>query len=147
MSFVGDAHQLAEHLRRRLAHADVVAEALRHLLHAVEPFEQRHEEDDLLRLAFLALEIAADEDVEKLIRAADFHVGFHHHRIPALHDRILDFVQMHRLAALDAILEILALEHLLERHARVELHHFLEGHHLEPLAVEDGARAARDRGF
>ena len=97
------------------------------------------------RLPFLALQIAPDENIEKLIGAADFHVRLHHHRIPALHDRILDFVQMHRLAALDAPLEILALQHLLQRDARIEPHHFLEGHHLKPLAVEDGARACGSR--
>ena len=44
---VGDAHQLAELLPRRLGDADVVAERLRHLLAAVETLEQRRGHDDL----------------------------------------------------------------------------------------------------
>ena len=99
----------------RLADADVVAEALAHLLHAVEPFEERHHERDLLRLAFLALQIAADEDIEKLIGAADLDVGLHLHGIPALDDRVLDFVEADGRALLETLVEILALEHLLER--------------------------------
>src|SRR5882672_569915 len=48
---VGNTHELAEHLRRRLGNAYVVAERLRHLVHAVEPFEQRHRHHDLLWLS------------------------------------------------------------------------------------------------
>ena len=145
--FVGDAHQLSKNFHRRLVHPDVVAEALRHFLHAVEPLEQRHEKDDLLRLPLFALEVATHEDVEKLIGAADFHVGADDHGIPALHDRVLDFVEMDGLAAVDAAFEILALEHLLEGHAGVEFHDLLKGHHLEPFAIEDGARAAGIEDF
>ena len=41
-------------------------------------------------LALLALEVASDHDVEKLVGASELDVGFDHDRVPALHDRILD---------------------------------------------------------
>ena len=48
---VGDAHQLPEHLLRRIGDPDVVAERLAHLLHAVGPEQDRHRQDRLRRLA------------------------------------------------------------------------------------------------
>ena len=144
---VADAHQLAEHLARRLAHAHVVSEALRHLLHAVQPLQQREQEDDLLLLALLPLEIAPDEDVEELVGPAQLDIRADHHRVPALHDGILELVKAHRFPLLVARLEILALHHLLQRHAAVELHHLVEAHHLEPFAVEDGPRPLRIEDF
>jgi hypothetical protein len=38
---VGDGHDLAVHLERRFGDADGVAQRLRHLLHAVESFDER----------------------------------------------------------------------------------------------------------
>ena len=56
---VRDPQRLAVHLAGRLGHADVVAERLRHLLHAVDAGEQRHREDDLRRLPVGLLDRAA----------------------------------------------------------------------------------------
>ncbi len=137
---VGDAHQLPKHVRRRLRNAHIIAEALRHLLHAIEPLEQRHHQRHLLRLPLLALQIAADEDVEKLIRPANFHIGLDLHGIPPLHDWVLDFMRADWHALLEALLEILTLHHLLDRDAAVEPDHLLERHDLEPLAIECRAR-------
>ena len=72
-------------------------------LDAIEPFEDGQDKNNLLRLAFLFLEIAADENIEELIGAAQFHVGLHHDRIPALHDRILNFVRVDRLLLVDPV--------------------------------------------
>jgi hypothetical protein len=47
----------------------------------------------------------------------------------------LQFVQAHFLAGIEAVAEVLALEHLLERDAGVELEDFLVGHLAEPVAV------------
>ena len=54
---VGDRHQLAEDLVRRLADAHVVAQRLAHLLDAIQPHEQRREEGDLRLLTVLSLEM------------------------------------------------------------------------------------------
>ena len=89
---VGDAHQFAKHFLRRIADADVVAVGLRHLANAVEAFEQRHHHHHLLCLAGFLLEVAADEDVEKLVGAAELDIGADFHRVPALHHRVLQFV-------------------------------------------------------
>lgn len=56
---------------------------------------------------------------------------------------VLDLVQMHRLAVCDPRLEVLALEHLLQRHARIQLHHIVKRHQLEPLTVEHHLRPRR----
>jgi hypothetical protein len=66
---VGDGHQLAVHLLRRLVDADGVAERFGHLLHAVEAFEDRVHQDDLRLLAVLALQFAPAEQVEPLVGA------------------------------------------------------------------------------
>src|SRR5213075_485756 len=60
-------------------------------------------------LAFVFLKIAADEAVEKLIGSTQFHIGFHHDRIPALHDWVLNLVRVDRMAFVDPIPEIFAL--------------------------------------
>ena len=38
--------------------------------------------------ALLLLQLAADEQVEQLIGAAELDVGLHHHRVPALEQRV-----------------------------------------------------------
>ena len=72
---VGDRHELAELLGRRLGDPDVVAERLRHLRAAGEPLEQRRRDHHLRLLALLLLELAADEQVEQLVGAAELDVG------------------------------------------------------------------------
>ena len=134
--FVRDAHELAEHLLWRVGETHIVAEGFRHLLHAVQTFQQRQSHANLGIHALFLLQITADEDVEKLVAAADLHVCTHHHTVPALHDRILKFMQAHLGAVGHAALEIFALEHLLERHASIQLDHFHEAHFFEPGAVE-----------
>ena len=49
IAVVGNAHQLAEHLLRRVGDADVVAQRLAHPLHAVGPGQDRHRQDRLRR--------------------------------------------------------------------------------------------------
>ena len=63
---------------------------------AIQAFENREQENDLLRQSFLSLEIAPDEDVEELVRSSEFYIGLYHHGIPALHDWILNFVGANR---------------------------------------------------
>ena len=89
------------------------------------------------RHPLLFLQIAADEIVEELISSAEFHVGLDHHRIPALHDRILNLMRVNRMLLVDARAEILALQHLLQGDEAVEPDHLLEFHLREPVAVVD----------
>ena len=112
-------------------------------MHAVEAFQNWHEKNDLLRLAFLFLQVASDEDIEKLIGPAEFDVGLHLHGVPALHNRILNFVRTDRLLQSDARFEILALQQLLQRDATVQTHHFGKRHRRKPFAVKNRARAFR----
>jgi hypothetical protein len=90
--------------------------------------------------ALLVLKVAADHDVEKLVGAAEFHIGLDHYGVPTLHDRVLDFVGADWLALVEPVTEILPHEHLLECHAAIEFDDFLKGHSLEPLAVENDRR-------
>ncbi len=135
--FIGDAHELAEHCDGGFRDADVVVEALGHLVDAIESFEEGHEHDDLFGLAFLSLQISADENVEQLVGASEFDIGLNHDGVPSLDDGVLDFVEAHGIAAIDAVSEILAMEHLLEGHATVEADDIDEGHFGKPVAVED----------
>ena len=145
--FIGNAHQFSEHLARRFGHADKIAEALAHFLQAVQPLKDRQQKDNLLWHAFFALKIASDQDVEKLVGSAQLDISFYHHRVPALHDRILNLVGMDRLLMVDAGAEIFALEHLLQRDATVQSNHIFVIHFAEPLAVEDGFSARRIEYF
>ena len=84
---------------------------LRHLLHAVEAFEQRHGQHDLRRLAVVFLQAAAHQQVELLVGAAELDVGLQRHRVVALHQRIQELVDRDRLLRGVALGEIVALEH------------------------------------
>ena len=92
--------------------ADVVAVGLRHLALAVETFEQGHGEHDLRRLAVVGWQFAAHQQVELLIGAAEFDVALEGDRVIALHHRVEQFVDADRLLFLEALVEVLALEHL-----------------------------------
>ena len=90
---VGNGHDLAEHVGRLVGEADVVAVALRHLLHAVGAFKQRKREAHLRLHAHLLHELAAGEQIEQLVGAAEFDVGLDDHRVVGLHERVEKFVQ------------------------------------------------------
>jgi hypothetical protein len=109
---VVDAHQLAVHLGGRLVDADGVAQRLGHLLHAVEAFENRRHQHDLRLLAVVALQLAAAQQVELLVRAAQLHVALQRHGVVALHHRVEQFVQADGLLGLEALVEVVALQHL-----------------------------------
>ena len=90
---VRDAHELAEHLVRGFGDPDVVAQALRHLLHAVRALEERHRHDDLRLLAVRALEVASDDEVEVLVGAAELDVRLDGDRVVALEQRVEELAQ------------------------------------------------------
>ena len=133
---VADAHQLAEHLGGRLADADVVAEALAHLLDAVQPLEQRHGEHDLRFEVVLAHDVAADEQVELLVGAAHLDVGFQRDAVVGLRQRVEDLVHEDGDTALEARLEVVALEHAGDGVARGQLDEALRSQLAQPAAVE-----------
>src|SRR6478736_4789019 len=64
---IRDRHRLAVNLIRRLVDADVIAEALRHLVDSVEPFEQRSRHNDFRLLTISTLNLASHEEIEFLI--------------------------------------------------------------------------------
>jgi hypothetical protein len=143
---VGDGHELAEHLLRRLVDADGVVERLRHFLDAVEALEDFCHEDDLRRLAGVALEVAAHEEIEFLIGAAELDVALEHDGVVALHDGVEEFVDADGLLGLEALVEVFALEHLGDGGLGGEADQICVTELVEPLGVEAdlGERAIED---
>ena len=76
---------------RRLGHADVVAQALAHLVHAVGAHQQRHHEALLRALAHHGLQLPAHQEVELLVGAAELDVGLDGHRVVGLQQGIEQF--------------------------------------------------------
>ena len=140
---VGDRHQLAEHLRRRVRHADVVAGALGHLLDAIQPLEQRRRHHDLRFEAVGRHEVAADVEVEELIGAAELDVSLQEDRVVRLGERVEELVERDRLTGLEALLEVASFEHLRDAVLRREAHPAEAAERLEPLAVEAHLRLLR----
>ena len=103
--------------------------ALAHLHLAVETDEKRHRQDALRFLAVLALQFAADEEVEALIGPAQFEVGFERDRVVALHERIEKLVHGDGELFGVALGEVFTFEKTRERVARGELNetHGAEG--------------------
>ena len=108
---VADRQHLREHGVGVFGDADVVVLALRHLLDAVQPFQQRHGQDALRLLAILLLQVAAHQQVELLVGAAEFNVGLERHRVVALHQRVEELVDADRVAGVEALVEVVALHH------------------------------------
>src|SRR6266403_1520200 len=140
---VRDAHQLTEHFRGGFVDRDKITEALAHFLGAIQTLKNRKEKNDLLRQVLVLLEIAPYQNVEKLIGSPQFDISFHHDRVPALHDRILNFVRMDGLVVVDSVPEIFALQHLLQRYAAVEANNVFERHRSKPVAVANRFRPCR----
>ena len=107
---VGDAHQLPEHLLRRVGDADVVAQRLAHLPDAVDADQDRHRQDRLRRLAVGRLDVAAEQQVELLVGAAQLDVGLDRHRVVALQQRVEQLERRDRRVRFQPLLEVVALE-------------------------------------
>ena len=90
---VGDGHDLAEHVGRLISEADVVAVALRHLLHTVGALEQRERQAHLRLHAELLHKLATGKQVEELIGAAELDVSLDNDGVVSLHDRIHELVK------------------------------------------------------
>ena len=76
------------------------------------------------------------QQVELLIGAAEFDVGAHLHRIPALHQRVEELVYRNRLVIPVTLREIVALEHTRDRVPRGEPNHVGGGFRSVPGRVE-----------
>ena len=68
--------------------------------------------DHLRFLAVGALQVAAHQQIESLVGAAEFDVGFERDGVVALHQRVEQLVHGDRLLFLEAFVEVVALEHL-----------------------------------
>ena len=91
-------------------------------------------EHDLLGLAVGALDVAAQQQVELLVGAAELDVGAHRDRVVALEQRVEQLEHRDRLAAAVALGEVVALEQLGDGGGAREPEELL-GAHVEPLAV------------
>ena len=107
---VGNGHDLAEHISRLVGDADVVAIALRHLLHAIGALEQRQRQAHLGLHAHFFHELAASQQVEQLVGTAELDVGFDDDRVVSLHDRVEELMHGDGLVARIAVVEVVALE-------------------------------------
>src|SRR5207244_12557883 len=103
-------HELAEHVVGGLVDTHVIAEALRHLLDAVESFENRDRHRDLRLLPGSPLKIASDEQVERLIRSTQLDVGAQRDGIVRLRDRIQELMKADRATGGVPRRKVLALE-------------------------------------
>jgi hypothetical protein len=106
-----------------------------HLLHAVEAFEDGRHEDDLGRLAGVALEVAAAHEVELLVGAAELDVAFEGDGVVALGHGVEQLVDGDGLLLLETLVEVFALQHLRDGELGGEADHALEAEFLEPLGV------------
>ena len=139
---VGNRHDLAEHVLRRVLDGDVVAQRLAHLLDAVGADEQRDGENHLRFQAVVAHDVAADQQVKQLVGAAHLDVGLELHRVVGLRQRIQELVDADRLVGFEAFLELIALQHARHRVLAGELDEAGGAQLLEPGGVELEPRLA-----
>jgi hypothetical protein len=78
-----------------------------------------------------------------LISATELDVRPHHYRIPALHDRVLNFVGVDWLLMIDPPAEIFPLQHLLKSDPAVQAKYIFVGHAAKPIAIANGLRPSR----
>ena len=138
---VVDGHHLPVDLVRLVGEPDPgLRLRLAHLL-AIQALEERDGEDLLRRLAELALELAAREDVEELIGAAHLDVGLGGDGVVRLQERVEQILDRDRRLLLHSFAELLALEHLLRGEAAGEIDDVFESELPEPLGLEDDPAA------
>ena len=87
-------------------------------------------------LPVVSLQLAADQQVELLVGAAELDVRLKRHRVVALRERIEEFVDRDRLLGRVALGEIVALEHARHRVFRRELDHAVGAERHQPFGVE-----------
>ena len=132
---VGNTHDLAEHLGRRICQPDVVAIGLAHLARAVGALQQRQRERDLRLHALFLHQLAAGQQIEQLVVAAQLDVGFDHHRVVGLHDGVEELVQRDGHLALVALGEVVALEDARHGEVRAQLQQASQIKLADPIGV------------
>jgi hypothetical protein len=141
---IGEAERLAVDLARRLRHADVVPQRLRHSPHAIGAREDRHRQYRLLGYPVRALDVTPEQQVELLIGAAQLDVGANGDGVVALEQRIEELQHRDRGVRGEPLGEVLALDDLSDGRSPRETEQVLHGHreplavaaHLDPLAIE-----------
>ena len=108
---VADAHDLAEHVIGGIMNANIVSGALAHLLDAVQAHQKRHHHHHLRFHALLLLKLPPHKKVKALISAAHFHIRLKLHGIPGLQQRVDELMNGNGLPGLEALLEIVPLQH------------------------------------
>ena len=84
----------------------------------------------------MALQLAAHQQIEFLVGAAQLDVGLQRHRVIALRNGIQQLMHRNRLLFHEALVEVLALQHLRDRELRRQPDEAFVAQLVEPLAVE-----------
>ena len=94
---IGQRHDFAEHITGGIGDADVVPLALGHFHMAVRADEQRCDDHHLpgqrITGVFFLLKFSAYQIVEQLIAAPHFHIGVDADAVPALQERVENFME------------------------------------------------------
>jgi hypothetical protein len=105
-------------------------------LHAVRAFEQRHDDADLRLLFVFALQISSHQQIELLIRAAEFDIRFERDRIVSLHERVEQFMQRDGFLFRQPLLKIVALQNLFDRDVHGQTDEAFRAELVHPFRVE-----------
>jgi hypothetical protein len=99
------------------------------------PFEDGRGHHDLRLLAVARHQVAADEEVEELVGAAELDVVLQRDRVVGLEQRVEELVHVDRPLLLEALGEIVALQHARHGVLRAQLDHARGAELVEPLGV------------
>src|SRR5471032_728396 len=133
---IRNGNQLAVHDARRFLDADVVAQGLGHLLHAVQTFEQRHGQNALRLLTITTLQLTPHQQVEFLVGPAQLDIRAQRHRVIPLNQRIEKLVNGDWLIGGIALVEVVALEHPRNGVLRGQANEVRRPHLIHPGGVE-----------
>src|SRR5471032_421400 len=133
---IRNGNQLAVHDARRFLDADVVAQGLGHLLHAVQTFEQRHGQNALRLLTITTLQLTPHQQVEFLVGPAQLDIRAQRHRDIPLNQRIEKLVNGDWLIGGIALVEVVALEHPRNGVLRGQANEVRRPHLIHPGGVE-----------
>ena len=127
--------ELGVHRKRILIEAHHIAEALAHLLNAIQPHQDRQQQAELGSLVEVALQVAAHGHIELLIGSPQLHIGVHSHRVVSLQQGIEEFMQGNRGPAAVALGEVVLGQHLAHGAGAEQADHRRQVHALQPLGV------------
>ena len=133
-----EGHDLAVHLVGRVFHCDVIAEALAHLLDAVSAHQDWHHKALLRCLPHHLLELAAHQQVEFLVRAAELHVGFNDHRVVGLEKGVEQLGHGDGPVGLEPVGKVGSVQELSDCEAAGETKHVGQRELTEPFTLPHG---------